>query len=184
MKVIKSEVLKNNKISSDDIVVKTDIKKGKVLTNCFKKELMMAYVDNRITVSHPTSYHFAKINLDSEKSTTSKLTLDDGKVKIGKGVKKILVSAMINIWRNSGAGDVQTDIRQAGIKHKNKTYFSSFYISGTNLGQSSHFIPNLLLEVEENDEIELFDNIGPAIGTSTILGDKGSGTYVTIEILE
>lgn len=184
MKVIKSEVLKNNKISSDDIVLKVSEKKGKILTNCFKKEIMMAYVSGRISISHPTAYHFGKINLDKSTTTTDRLILTDGKVKIGKGVKKILVSTMINIWRNSGSGDVQTDIRQAGIKFKNKTYFSSFYISGTNLGQTSHFISNLLLEVEENDYIELFDNIGATIGNSTILGDNGTGTYITIEVLE
>lgn len=115
-----------------------------------------------------------KPTLTLSNSTGDKLSISDGKIKIGADVKKVLVSASsfidtanannyLWLFLNKNNNAIATSIDTSGMIYK------------------SCAIPPRLIDVKENDLINLsYDNTGgfPA----TIRG--GNETWVTVEVVE
>ena len=97
-----------------------------------------------------------------------KLTISNNAVRIGNGVSKVLVTAAVFYCGSSSAFDY-------GWFRINKNNTDTGYTAITYKGTSSYgtaSIPLVLLDVEENDIISVF-NLQP----STV---RGTGSYLTV----
>jgi hypothetical protein len=133
-----------------------------------KRQIATAYLTSEI--SAPSN---AKITFQGIRSTTDKLTLSNGGIRIGAGVSKVLVNGNVFLAANANNSYLWTQIRKSdgteisvAIDNYN-TYFAS----------TSH--SPRLAEVSEGMIIYLnkMDNAG---GTIRAYGN----TYMTVEIIE
>lgn len=166
MKVIKSEVLKNNKISSDDVVVKTDNKKGKLLTNCFKKEILLV----KKTSKQNLNINFQNIFFDQIEINSDKLEYQNGVITIKKGVKKVKISGHI-------FAENAINAYLLGFIKKNNANLQEYICDGVQNYKELN-ISSYITDVNEGDNITLNAQIN-----KPDYGQIRSG-YLSIEILE
>lgn len=166
MKVIKSEVLKNNKISSDDIVVKIDNKKGKLLTNCFKKEILLV----KKTSKQNLNINFQNVLFDQIEINTDKLEYQNGVITVKSGVKKVKISGHIFAENAFNA-------YLFGFLRKNNDNLQEYICEGTQNFKDLN-VSSYITNVNEGDNINLNVQINKAD-----YGQIRSG-YLCVEILE
>lgn len=166
MKVIKSEVLKNNKISSDDVVVKTDNKKGKLLTNCFKKEILLV----KKTSKQNLNINFQNVLFDQIEINTDKLEYQNGVITVKSGVKKVKISGHIFAENAFNA-------YLFGFLRKNNDNLQEYICEGTQNFKELN-VSSYITNVNEGDNINLNVQINKAD-----YGQIRSG-YLCVEILE
>lgn len=115
------------------------------------------------------------VNLDKiAYQNGNKLTLQNGKIKIGNGVSKIRVSAIAFV--DGWAGDnsyIWTFVR------KNQVPVSSFINSGS-ANYISGSVPDTIIDVEENDVIDL---VTDATSSSGKLRTGQSNTQLFVEVI-
>lgn len=116
----------------------------------------------------------SKIAFDQLITSTDKLTLSSGGIRIGKGIAKILVSAQAFAnSTNNTTGYFWTSIK------KNSTTVSTSIDNPSTWFTTVNHSP-VLIDVTEGDIIYLYD-IG-STSTGTIRG--GTNTYLTIEVIK
>lgn len=162
-------------------LVQDDIKNKK------SKSRIDAYSCDYINDKFETQYIVATISTPQEISSNyvvnldkiayqngNKLTLQNGKIKIGNGVSKIRVSAIAFV--DGWAGDnsyIWTFVR------KNQVPVSSFINSGS-ANYISGSVPDTIIDVEENDVIDL---VTDATSSSGKLRTGQSNTQLFVEVI-
>ena len=142
------------------------------------RDIIKAYASGR-PVLNITSWTATIIPLDKYLRIGKKLSLINNKVVIGKGVKKVLCSCLINSWNNTKTA------KDGCIYHNGKNIsFTAMYTMEGYQNQTAHTVANCLVEVNEGDTIDLRFNTGGDSGTITILGDGGVGCFLTVEVVE
>lgn len=134
-----------------------------------ERKVATAFISGNISYSANS-----KIAFDQLKTSTDKLTLSSGGIRIGKGITQILVSAQAFASpTNNTTGYFWTAIKQ-----------NSTAVSISTDNPSSWFTTNnhspVLLNVTEGDIIYLYD-VG-STSTGNIRG--GANTYLTIEVIK
>lgn len=148
-------------------------------TTSVHRDIIKAYQSGRPVLKITSAWASISIPLDKSLKIGNKLQLLNNKVKIGKGVKKVLCSCLVNSWNSDKTG------KDACIYHNNNNIcFTAIYTMNAYQNQTAHSVANCLIEVKEGDTIELKFNIGGDTGEITILGDNGKGCFLTVEVVE
>lgn len=105
----------------------------------------------------------------------TKLSVENGKIKIGAGVTKIMVSAFVQYQRfNNGVWVFKTQRNRSEV-------VVDIGISAYNLvaAENTVIVPTIIYEVRENDLIQLvyYDSVA----NNSVRAD---GTYLTVEVIE
>ncbi len=143
---------------------------------CYDKNIMTIFSTSRFDISG-TEKRLTK--LTSEISVGDKLTLSNSSIKIGKGVKKVLVSATISWWMSTKYYQTRIEIRNQSNKILARAWYETREDQYTT--DSMHVTP-FLTEVNEGDEISLWFGNGSDLSVG-ILGDARS-TFLTVEVVE
>lgn len=139
-------------------------------------DIIYANITNRIT---NTGAAWTAVKVPMETATTSltssKLSLtEDGGIKIGSGVSKILVSAKLTYFSYNATGEVDISI------YKNSTEVLHVYESSKVANEISSINLNpVVITCEPDDVFYLYVNKNSAT-SMTIL--EGAGTNLTIEV--
>lgn len=137
-----------------------------------KSKLIITANMIRQNINIPTDWAVVKIPLNNSVQIGNKFTISNNSIKIGSGIKKVLVSAHCNaIGFSIVGGDKEFTI------YKNDSVVADAYNAEGNNWKSADISP-LLLEVSQNDLISLKLISGQA-GSVEILGG-----YLTIEVVE
>ena len=136
--------------------------------NSRTKKIATAYLNAEITA--PSN---SKLVMDRIKSNSSELTLNNGGIKIGKGISKIIVNANIFLYANANNSYLWTKIQ------KDNGEEISIAIDNYNTYYASTSHSPRLVDVTEGDIIYIYklDSAG-----GTIRG--GANTYITVEVVE
>lgn len=146
----------------------------KINDKLIKKDILTASLNSDMSVSTTSGL----ITVSKSVSTGNRLTLSNGKIAIGKGIKKVKVCANMRIY-NSSASKIGVNMNV----YKNLTdYVASNRTTVDNNSYDGVSISTSLIEVEENDELSIhyWKSNESAI---TIMKDYG-GTYLTVEVAE
>lgn len=142
-----------------------------------KKQMANAYFDNNISLSN----EYNKINFTKIFSTTDKLTIENGKIKIGKGVTKILVSAS-SFLEAMGAESVNYIW---WFINKNNSRTASSICSGVSVSFQTSIISDYILEVTEGDLLQLeYNAVYKKSGSVVSVRGGQTNTRLHIEIIE
>ncbi len=139
-------------------------------------DIIYANITNRIT---NTGAAWAGVKVPMETATTSltssKLSLtEDGGIKIGSGVSKIMVSAKLTYFSYNSTGEVDISI------YKNSTEIFHAYESAKVSGEIHSINLNpVLTSCAENDVFYLYVNKN-ASSSMTIL--EGASTNIVVEV--
>lgn len=134
-----------------------------------ERKVATAFISNNISYSANS-----KIAFDQLRTSTDKLTLSSGGIRIGKGITQILVSAQaFSNPSNNNTGYFWTVIKQ------NSTTVSTSISNPSTWFTTANHSP-VLLDVTEGDIIYLYDT--GSTSTGTIRG--GTNTYLTIEVIK
>lgn len=152
--------------------LQTDVDKLKLLQNSITVGL-----SSDTTTSVTSAYSSVDLIFDSEIAKTGTLlTLESGKLKIGKGIKKIIVSAKVQ---------TQGDNTSWGINIlKSGSAIASSFEGNPGTGWCQLVITPFEIPVTENDliSVNIYHNV--ANSTKTIKSYLGGGTYLTIQVIE
>lgn len=143
-----------------------------------KTEVATAKLNTRYKQYQSSPWQRVKVNLNDINSSSTRLTLVDNGIKIGKRVKKVLVSGQIAFWRNDvdAIDYFEADIN---VNDKNITYCTHL---NQQAFQVSAILTPILVEVKEGDVIRIFSNYGYNTNKSFYLLENG--TYLTVEVVE
>ena len=143
---------------------------------CYDKNIMTIFSTSRFNISGSEK---KLTQLTSKISVGDKLTFSNSSIKIGKGVKKVLVSATISWWQSTLYYQTRIEIKnQLGNILARSWYETKSDRSTTD---SMHVTP-FLTDVNEGDEISLWFSNGSDLSCN-ILGDARS-TFLTVEVVE
>lgn len=143
---------------------------AKISSECVQKEIMCAWMTSSQsgTIAQWGKFY---LPLNAETHIGTSFSFSNNKIKIGKNVKKITVSASASvIWDSVASGEVALNIykKRNGVETA-ITNFVSNKPSGLNVGLT---VSPVLEEVQENDEIYI------ALG-SAAAGKIGAYGYAT-----
>lgn len=129
------------------------------------------------SVTSSTAYRVVDLNLTSQLDKIgTKLSLSSGKVLIGSGVSKVLVSA---------TAQTQGDNNMWGLSIlKNSTEVSNNYCSPSGAGYEKLTTSPRLLSVTSGDTIKMGIYINVANSTKQMRAYNGNGTYLTVEAID
>lgn len=135
---------------------------------------IMSIEKARGKVNIPTAWEVAKISFEkSNSSCDDRLVFENGVVKIGKNVNKVLVSGFTGGVNREDGGDKILKILV------NDEDFIETYLSGQNESSYQQLnITPVLIDVEENDEISLGVECGLAQELELLK------TILTVEVIE
>lgn len=146
----------------------------KINDKLIKKDILTASLNSNMSVSTASGL----ITVSKSVSTGNRLTLSNGKIVIGRGIKKVKVSANMRIY-NSSTSTIGVNLNI----YKNSTdYVASNRTTLDNNSYDGIAVATSLIEVEENDELSIryWKSNESAM---TIMKDYG-GTYLTVEVAE
>lgn len=144
-----------------------------------KREIATAIVQNRYDQYQTAAWTSVNVKLNKIRSTTSKLTLEQNKIKIGKGIKKIIVSGQIAFYQDVHPPKYLLECLL--LKNGHLITFNTFAYYGSTVTQVSCVVPATIIDVVEGDLIELASNYGSGLTPFKILE---LGTYLTVEVIE
>ncbi len=144
-----------------------------------EKNILSAY--NTSDGSEVTEYGNTYLTLDSSVSTGSKLSLVDGKVKIGAGVSKIMISGLVRYYYKNNSST--TDYELGAYIYKNSSPVVScrrtVHKSEINISDTIALTPRIIT-AKENDLISLVFYST----TGQITRKYLSESYLTVEVVE
>ena len=144
------------------------------ITALSEKNIIMAFVQNNITVTGDSGYVYQDIPLITKIVIGNKLTFSENKIFIGAGVSKIKVSAIIHFRADTTDGQ-----RYLIIKHG--VYNSAVIGLTMHYGNSGSLcIPDNIIDVNEGDTISL----SFTCYADDIIYADSDGTYITVEVIE
>lgn len=161
------------------VMGKYDVEVGgkfQVGSKCYDKNIMTIFSTSRFDISGSEK---RLTQLTSEISVGDKLTLSDSSIKIGKGVKKVLVSATISWWQSTSYYQTRIEIKNQLGNILARSWYETK--SDQYTADSMHVTP-FLTDVNEGDEISLWFGNGNDLSVN-ILGDLRA-TFLTVEVVE
>ncbi len=168
-KVVKEYVDNKLKITSDiNDTNENAVPNAKTIKDYASRKVATASISTEIQ-----NFKKGTIALNTIKSNTSLLTLENNGIKIGKGIKKILVSG--NVFGN--AQEINTSYLWIHIK-KNDEIVCNALSNPSSWFTSTVLSPNLI-DVQEGDVITLWkeDDVATHIRSKAY-------TYLTVEVIE
>lgn len=123
------------------------------------------------------AYQGIDVNLTKEISKVgTKLSLSNGKVLIGAGVTKVLVSGKLQTQGDNSAYGL--------LIKKNNTEISNNYEGNQGSSWSQLTAAPILISVSENDTIKMsvYHNVSGT--TKNVKAYSGYGTYLTVEVID
>lgn len=152
--------------------LQTDVDKLKLLQNS-----ITVSISSDTTTTVTSAYTSVDLNFNSEIAKTGTLlTFESGKIKIGKGIKKIIASTKVQ---------TQGDNSTWGINIlKNGSAIASSFEGNQGAGWCQLAITPFEISVAENDliSVNIYHNV--ANSTKTIKSYQGGGTYLTVQVIE
>ncbi|MEG1597715.1 MAG: hypothetical protein RRY22_04915 [Bacilli bacterium] len=148
---------------------------GKTLNDLTNKNIITAFMNGNQTIR----YEYELVNLDNSVSAGKELILNstNHNIKIGKGIKKVEVSANIFLENMANTDYVWCFIR------KNDNNVASSIIS-----TSKYFITasisSVLIDVNENDVINLVLNDAKFNDAIRVVRSGSFNTWLTIEAIQ
>ena len=123
------------------------------------------------------NYQSIDVNLTNEVGKTgTKLSLSNGKVSIGAGVTKVLIS---------GAMQTQGDGNMYGLSlYKNNNTIAQAFVSPPNSSYNHLSVVPIIVSVAQNDTIKMGVYINTSGSTKNLKAYNGGGTYLTVEVIE
>ena len=107
----------------------------------------------------------------------NKLIMDNGKIKISKGISKVLVSANM-VSENSND-------TYALMVRKNSNYFAlSYNTPPANASLLTTVVTDCLIDVTENDLIDIVAYFSNSGKSQTIKAFDGCATYLTVKVIK
>lgn len=141
--------------------------------NIMQKDLILAYLSNNISITNELQY----INFDNALKVGNKLTLNNGRIKVGKGVSKVKVSGTI-FFENVDNGSYMWNFIKADTGGT-----AGAILGGNNYFNSSSITTNIF-EVEEGTEITYYlNNAGYQAKAPTVRGGQ-QNTWLLVEVIE
>lgn len=159
-----------NNLTSASATVPLSANMGKVLDDKFTKHIIALGLSS--TVTGLTTNQI--VNFNTTEVVGTKLSISSGKVVIGSGVSKVIVSGAAFIESGGTTGYVWAQIR------KNGTNVANQLIDGPSIYKSASIAPKLI-SVSLGDTLEIYiDNTTPT--PYKIRG--GPDTFLTVEVVE
>lgn len=149
----------------------------KIATTALDTNILTAgYIPNNVQFTATTNWETLTVQLNVERfKSGSNLVMENGKIKIGKGIKKVICSANLLV---SGTGTGEVGI----FLMKNNTPVVSTFVIKTSSGIWEPLILSPIgVDVVEGDYIELRLYIGAANNTFVVDGSDGTRTWLTVE---
>lgn len=171
-KIVKENLFKD--IDENINNIETSINNLEELINESKrKDIITANLAANMSIS--TAGDIPLTNMVISSQIGDKLTLENGKVKIGVGITHVMVSAFESLTTSSAAG-----VRNVNI-FKNNTGLKSakIYMPAVSSG-CSIVLPPILIPVQENDEI----NIVSYVRAGDRIDGGNAYTYFTVEAVK
>lgn len=132
--------------------------------------IVTAYLNSDIKA---TSNIDMKIPLVLENSVGNKLTINNGGIKIGKGVHKILVSANVYYGALGNVGAKNLFIKKNSSVVARRTFRSAGNYDGNGISMK-------LIDVQEDDVLYLYAEVY----TNDIVSCQQKETYLTIQVVQ
>ena len=155
-----------NKVTAEDL---NEIKS--VVNENSLRSIITAYPGQSLKPTSGVTF-FPLQNIRSQSGDLNKLTLDSGKIKIGKGVNHIMVSAACTDSSNSQTG-------RALYIYKNDDIIVRTLLNANINIQPSLSITNVLESVSENDLISI-----RVEGNGISYSGSKSLTWLTVEVID
>ena len=170
-------VLTGNVVDSLKENSTTNAPSQRAVKEAVQNNIMTAFCKSRFSLDVPAQYTTYVLPLTDSISCGDKLTFENHRIKIGKGVSKVLVSGSIGLWNSPSTGEFGLQIHKNGNVRLNMAFsnHSGGEITGVNA------VP-VLAEVEEGDLISL--SISSAgTGTHNFLTDD-KAVSLTVQVVD
>lgn len=179
MKVLKNLFGNYEKINASEIALKKDNNKAATLDNYVKKNIITSGLS---TNKESTSSKTEKIMLDKVLSQVgNKLTLENGCIKIGAGVSKVLVSAnLLEQATTAGLYGANIHVNQTDLAHAVNISFD--YINDVNQ-MHKVTLSQVLVDVKENDLI-ILSRYSQNTAKVTLVAYDARAVNLTVEVVE
>ncbi len=142
---------------------------SKISINLIEKNIATAYTESNLS---PGTTDPTKFPITTKDSIGSKLTIFDGGIKIGVGVSKVIISAMVALSTNA-------QVSKNLYIYKNSIVVARAVFNLAVAIQPTIQITPKLIDVEENDIIYIYVSTG---GSDTF-SSSSSLTYLTVEVV-
>ena len=131
--------------------------------------------DNSYTAT--SAYQTQEVSLTKQMAKSgSRLSLSNGKVTIGAGVSKVLVS---------GSMQTQGDNTTYGLNiYKTNTLVAQSFVAPSGSSYNHISIAPTLVSVSQGDTIRMGVYINNSGATKSLKAYNGTGTYLTVEVIE
>ncbi len=164
--VIQKEGLENN----------TNVYSADAVNRILEKNILTATVESNVNLNQ----EFTNLNLIENVKIGNKLSIKDGRIKIGSGISKIKVNASVFL----------EDINKDNISYiwsfikKNNVEINGAICSGVSVYFQSCTLSDIIIDVQENDTIYLCINNGNYTTHSPIVRAGAINTRLYVEVIE
>lgn len=142
------------------------------------KNIITIGLNSDSSITATSAYQTTDVNLTKEVAKSgTKLSLSSGKVAIGAGVSKVLVSA--NAMTQGDAGSFGFMIRK-----NTNTEVAVSYAAPSGTGWLHIALTPVLVNVSQGDTLKLTVYINNNNSTKNIKAYNGTGTYLTVQVVE
>ncbi len=146
-----------------------------LLKDILDKEAITCSLSSNASITTTRNYEAVQIKLDRINYTVGEnLTLQNGAIKIGKNIKRVLVNGNIG---SSGS----TTMFGLTIYKNDTAVFNAFIVPASGSSCSLSASP-FVIDVEEGDTISMSLYINNT-GSKTVLAYDGTSTYLTVQSL-
>lgn len=153
-----------------------------IIDGLVQRHMMRAFLNAGTTVTATSTNQYVLVPLDKYTLVGNKLSFSNNGIKIGKGVSKIRLDAMLN------SKEVKANFNKGLAIYKNGTSIAQTLLSDTGTrSYSQNVMMGQPIDVVENDIIQMYIRaVGISENTNiTVNGaTAGTSTYITIEVLE
>lgn len=138
-----------------------------------KKNLILVYLSSNVPITVEWKY----LSFDKFLSIGDKLTLSNGRVKVGKGVSKVKVSGTIFYEEANNGSYILNFIKSTSGGSASAILSSSNYFNSSSISES-------IFEVQEGTEIFYYLNNAAYSSKRTVVRSGIENTWLLVEVIE
>lgn len=138
-----------------------------------KKNLILVYLSSNVPITVEWKY----LSFDKFLSIGDKLTLSNGRVKVGKGVSKVKVSGTIFYEEANNGSYIWNFIKSTSGGSASAILSSSNYFNSSSISES-------IFEVQEGTEIFYYLNNAAYSSKRTVVKSGIENTWLLVEVIE
>lgn len=163
-------------IQKDGETSNTNVYSADAVNKIFERNILTATIENNVNVNQ----EYTNLNLIESVKVGNKLSIENGRIKIGKGVSKIKVNASVFL----------ENINKDNISYiwsfikKNDIQINGAICSGVSVYFQSCAISDIIIDVQENDTIYLCINNGNYTTHSPSVRAGVINTRLYVEVIE